>query len=54
MKIKKQLLISLSIFVILSSFMAMLFISCSNENKDSIIVKIGHVGESDRTIWKPI
>ena len=54
MKIKKQLLISLSIFVILSSFMAMLFISCSNENKDSIIVKIGHVGESDRAIWKPI
>ena len=54
MKIKKQLLISLSIFVILSLFMAMLFISCSNENKDSIIVKIGHVGESDRAIWKPI
>ena len=54
MKIKKQLLISLSIFVILSSFMAILFISCSNENKDSIIVKIGHVGESDRAIWKPI
>ena len=54
MKIKKQLLISLSIFVILSSFMTMLFISCSNENKDSIIVKIGHVGESDRAIWKPI
>ena len=54
MKIKKQLLISLSIFVILSLFMAILFISCSNENKDSIIVKIGHVGESDRAIWKPI
>ena len=54
MKIKKQLLISLSIFIILSSFMAILFISCSNENKDSIIVKIGHVGESDRAIWKPI
>ena len=34
--------------------MTMLFISCSNENKDSIIVKIGHVGESDRAIWKPI
>ena len=54
MKIKKQLLISLSIFVILSSFMAMLFISCSNKNKDSITVKIGFVGESDMVIWKPV
>ena len=53
MKIKKQLLISLSIFVILSSFMAMLFVSCS-KNKDSITVKIGFVGESDMVIWKPV
>ena len=43
----------LLLFCTLSLFLA----SCggSNDNKkDLITVKIGHVGESDRTIWKPV
>ena len=43
----------LLLFFALSLFLA----SCggSNDNKkDLITVKIGHVGESDRTIWKPV
>ena len=33
---------------------AIFFAACSNTNKDSVTVKIGHVGESDRAIWKPV
>ncbi len=35
-------------------FATVFFTACSDKNKDSITVKIGHVGESDRTIWKPV
>ena len=43
----------LLLFCTLSLFLA----SCGGNNdnkKDLITVKIGHVGESDRTIWKPV
>ncbi|WP_295153786.1 MetQ/NlpA family ABC transporter substrate-binding protein [uncultured Brachyspira sp.] len=29
-------------------------LSCSNNSQKNIVVKIGHVGESDRMIWKPV
>ena len=31
-----------------------LFISCSNGNKDVNIVKVGYIGESDKVIWKEV
>ena len=42
---KKILLIFISI---------LFFLSCSNNAQKNTVVKIGHVGESDRTIWKPV
>ena len=42
------------ILFILVVFTAIFFAACSGKDKDSITVKIGHVGESDRTIWKPV
>ena len=42
------------VLFILVVLTAIFIASCSNTNKDSITVKIGHVGESDRTIWKPV
>ena len=42
---KKILLIFSCIFFILS---------CSNNAQKGTVVKIGHVGESDRMIWKPV
>ena len=42
------------ILFILVVFTAIFFAACSGKDKDSITVKIGHVGESDRAIWKPI
>ena len=40
--------------ILLIIFAAIFFTACSDKNKDSITVKIGHVGESDRIIWKPV
>ena len=42
------------VLFILVSFTVIFFASCSNTNKDSVTVKIGFVGESDRIIWKPV
>ena len=42
------------VLFILVVLTAIFIASCSNTNKDSITVKIGHVGESDRAIWKPV
>ena len=42
------------LFILLVSFTVIFFASCSNTNKDSVTVKIGFVGESDRVIWKPV
>ena len=42
------------ILFILVVFTTIFFTACSGKDKDSITVKIGHVGESDRAIWKPI
>ena len=42
---KKILLIFISVLI---------FISCSGNSQKNTVVKIGHVGESDRTIWKPV
>ena len=42
---KKILLIFISI---------LFFLSCSSNAQKNTVVKIGHVGESDRTIWKPV
>ena len=42
------------LFILLVVLTAIFIASCSNTNKDSITVKIGHVGESDRAIWKPV
>ena len=41
---------------VLLLFFALFLASCTGNNnkKDLITVKIGHVGESDRTIWKPV
>ena len=39
---------------ILVIFSVVFFVACSNTNKDSVTVKIGFVGESDRIIWKPV
>ena len=32
----------------------LVFLSCSNNAQKNTVVKIGHVGESDRIIWKPV
>ena len=42
------------VLFILVVLTAIFIASCSNTNKDSVTVKIGHVGESDRAIWKPV
>ena len=42
------------ILFVLVVWTAIFFAACSNTNKDSVTVKIGHVGESDRAIWKPV
>ena len=42
------------VLFILVVLTAIFIASCSNTNKDSITVKIGHVGESDKAIWKPV
>ena len=42
------------LFIFVSILSVIIFISCSDKNKDEIVVRIGHVGESDRTIWKPV
>ncbi len=42
------------LFILLVVLTAIFIASCSNTNKDSITVKIGHVGESDKAIWKPV
>ena len=39
---------------ILVIFAVVFLVDCSNTNKDSVTVKIGFVGESDRIIWKPV
>ncbi|TKZ34523.1 MetQ/NlpA family ABC transporter substrate-binding protein [Brachyspira catarrhinii] len=52
MRLKKSF--NKKVLFILVSFTVIFFASCSNTNKDSITVKIGHVGESDRAIWKPV
>ena len=42
------------LFIFVSILSVIIFISCSDKNKDEIVVRIGHVGESDRMIWKPV
>lgn len=39
---------------ILLLFMTIIILSCGTNNQKGTVVKIGHVGESDRIIWKPV
>ncbi|WP_300366170.1 MetQ/NlpA family ABC transporter substrate-binding protein [Brachyspira sp.] len=40
--------------IILFLFSIMLFISCSNTDKNVNVIKVGYIGESDRVIWEEV